>query len=505
MKSLSSFFPKTKSSFENISVLVLFFLGILLRFRQYFTGRSLWVDEAMLALNIVNRNFAGLFRPLDYDQGAPIGFLLVEKVFNLLFGRNEYSLRLFPLLLGLLSLWLFYLLLKRFTSGAALFIAFALFAINPRLIYYSSEVKQYIADVVVTIILLLVALQVFERPSRKSLSLLAIAGLLALWFSHPSLFILAGIGITLFFLYLQKRDYANLGLVTGMGILWLANIGLLYSLTLGDLSQNSYMREYWQGAFAPMPPWLEWDWYLTGIQKNMDTHFAITHVAWIAMLLMLAGWIILFRTRRLFAIVLVWIFSITLLASFLQLYPSLERMVLFLVPIWLLLIGILLGFFNQNLRARPILSTLSMLLISGYFFYGAIPRTLEQFISPKYFEHIHPSMEYLKESWREGDAMFITNGAVPAFEYYAPIYGLEGVSYTSSKRKDYENPDVILQQLESLDGSNRVWILMSHVYEKGDFNEKDILLGFLHKIGNEKREFREPGTSVYLYRYDLSE
>ncbi len=49
----------------------------------------------------------------------------------------------------------------------------------------------------------------------------------------------------------------------------------------------------------------------------------------------------------------------------------------------------------------------------------------EQFASPKYFEHIRPSMEYLKENWKQGDSMFITNGAVPAFEYYAPIYGLE--------------------------------------------------------------------------------
>jgi len=263
------------------------------------------------------------------------------------------------------------------------------------------------------------------------------------------------------------------------------------------------MREYWQGAFAPLPPWSDWSWYLISFQKNMDTHFAITHAVWIAFILMLAGWIVLFQSKRLFAIALAWIFSIALLASFLQLYPSLERMVLFLVPIWLLLIGILAGFLHQNLRARPILSTLIMLLISGYFLYGAVPRTYEQFISPKYFEHIRPSMEYLKGSWKEGDVMFITNGAVPAFEYYAPIYGLENLSYASSQRNDYDNPNIILQQLDSFKGKPRVWILMSHVYEKGDFNEKDFLLSYLDKIGDKKREFRRPGTSVYLYLYDL--
>ena len=99
-----------KLSEKNISLGILIF-GAILRLRQYFSGRSLWADEAMLALNIVNRNFAQLFQPLEYDQGAPLGFLLVEKLFNTLFGRHELVLRFFPLLAGLASLWMFYLLL----------------------------------------------------------------------------------------------------------------------------------------------------------------------------------------------------------------------------------------------------------------------------------------------------------------------------------------------------------------------------------------------------------
>src|SRR5687767_16036395 len=83
------------SARENILTGLILLAGSLLRLRQYLTGRSLWLDEAMLALNIVNRNYGELFQPLDYDQGAPIGLMLVEKTFNLIFGRNEFSLRLF--------------------------------------------------------------------------------------------------------------------------------------------------------------------------------------------------------------------------------------------------------------------------------------------------------------------------------------------------------------------------------------------------------------------------
>src|SRR5687767_776714 len=191
---------------ENIITGAILLAGVLLRFRQYLTGRSLWLDEAMLALNIVDRNFLDLFKPLDYDQGAPIGFLLVEKTFSLMFGRNEFSLRLFPFLVGVILLWLFYLLLKHFTR-CPLWVGLALFAFNPRLIYYSSEVKQYIVDVAMTILLLLIAMPLFQQPSQKRFLMLAITGLLALWFSHPSLFVLAGIGFALSFFYFQKRDY----------------------------------------------------------------------------------------------------------------------------------------------------------------------------------------------------------------------------------------------------------------------------------------------------------
>src|ERR1051325_5728529 len=160
---------KFKASFsgQTIAVTGLTLLGIVLRLRQYLTGRSLWSDEAMLALNIVNRNLIGLFKPLDYNQGSPIGFLMIEKIFSFPFGRSEYALRFFPLIVGSASIWLFYLLLKRTTSGAGLLAALTLFVLNQRLIYYSSEVKQYILDVFITIGLLLLASHLFEDRSQK--------------------------------------------------------------------------------------------------------------------------------------------------------------------------------------------------------------------------------------------------------------------------------------------------------------------------------------------------
>jgi len=496
---------KASFSWERAAVAMLLLLGALLRLRQYLTGRSLWADEAMLALNIVNRNFGGMFQPLDYDQGAPIGFLLVEKIFNSILGKNEFALRLFPLLAGLISLWLFYLLLKRITTtSAGLFTALALFAFNPRLVYYSSEVKQYILDVAVTILLLLIAAPVFNiSPRKKDFVWLALVGLIALWFSHPALFVLAGIGLALVIITLKRHDYSSLRFAIGMGVLWVINIGFLYLLILKDLSGNAYMREYWQGAFLPMPPWSEPGWFIRSLNENIGIQFGIPYAVLFVFVLMLIGWVALFLQNREYAITFACILLVTLTASALQFYPVFERMILFLVPVGLILLGKAIETLYQRLQKYQLLSVLSVVLLAGYLIYGPLVTSLQSFAEPKYFEHIRPTMETLRDAWKEGDAMYVSYGALPALRFYAPFYGLEGISYEFGGREDYKNPQNILSQLDSFKGQPRVWILFSHVYEKGDFNERDFVLNTLDQTGEKKREFRVPGTSVFLYLYDL--
>jgi len=85
------------------------------------------------------------------------------------------------------------------------------------------------------------------------------------------------------------------------------------------------------------------------------------------------------------------------------------------------------------------------------------------------------------------------------------MYDLENISYVAGQREAYANPESILERIAPLRGQHRVWIVISHVYEKGNFNEKDFLISYLDQIGDKKREFREPGTSIYLYLYDLAD
>ncbi len=157
-------------------------MGVLLALIQYFSGRSIWLDEAKIALNILDRSYLGLLEPLHSNQVAPILFLWAERFFGDLFGINDMSLRLFPLLAYLASTFLLYKLLKLLTPSAKLwFIAATLFAFCQPMIYFASEVKQYMVDVCVMLLLLYLVLRPFQSETRKML-VLSVVGVLCIGF-----------------------------------------------------------------------------------------------------------------------------------------------------------------------------------------------------------------------------------------------------------------------------------------------------------------------------------
>ena len=119
--------PRFQRLFPALTITLLS-AGILLRFIGYLESGSLWFDEAMLALNVVEKNFIELLGPLEFQQIAPPLFLVLAKSATIVFGENEFALRLIPLLASLLSLIVFYLLLKRAFGPALLIVPLGLFA-----------------------------------------------------------------------------------------------------------------------------------------------------------------------------------------------------------------------------------------------------------------------------------------------------------------------------------------------------------------------------------------
>ena len=173
-------------------------LGIVVRLIRYLLCLPLWPDEAFLAHNYLDRGYLDLTKPLDYIQIAPLLYLWVQETFVKVFGFSEYSLRLYCLLCGIGSLFLFRHLAGRLLQGTAFVVAVATFAVAYPLIRHSAEAKPYGSDVFVTLVLLTLTVEWCRNPrSLGRWVALTLAMPIAELMSYPAVFICGGICVTM--------------------------------------------------------------------------------------------------------------------------------------------------------------------------------------------------------------------------------------------------------------------------------------------------------------------
>lgn len=186
---------------------VLVMAGLGWRTVRYLLAFPIWGDEAFVAVNFVTRDFAGMFRPLDYGQIVPLLFMWAELVIVRMCGLSELALRALPFLVGVVSLLLFWRLSFQVLPTRAAFLATGILAAAYYPVRHAAEVKPYATDFLVALVLLVLTLRVLKRPR----SALTWAGLIfglgaAVWASYPSAFI--GCTIVSLLLYRAMRSGA---------------------------------------------------------------------------------------------------------------------------------------------------------------------------------------------------------------------------------------------------------------------------------------------------------
>jgi len=485
------------------SILVLILIGLIFRMRIFLTGRSLWLDEAMLALNIIQRSFGGLLQqPMEYGQSAPIGYVFSVKVFTLLLGDSEYALRFYSLLAGCFALLLAVFFFKSYLDRVGVLVAVALFAGGPHLIYYTAETKQYAGDVIVSLMFLMIFFSLLDKQATlKSFLILGGVGAILLWFSHPAVFVAAGVGLTLLLNYWLNKDSEKLTWTILCGAIWGISLVILYFVNLRHLAASELLLDYWQEGFMPFPPWQNINWFAQLWQAWLHDPLGIEANPVVVFFIFITGIIFLFRRdwRLGTAIFLSLIFA--LLASGLDKYSLVGRLLLYTTPIFIIAMGAGIDALGSLISNRT-LSFGIQTVVALYLLSAPFQASFDEFLNPKYREHIKPFMEYLSDHRKAGELIYIYHNTGPAFRFYAPKYGLE-LDNTRIGTDQSTDPQAYYTEIDSLKGNKRVWFIFSHVYEKNNFNEKDFMLDYIDRTGKRVREYRVPETSVYLYLYDL--
>jgi hypothetical protein len=509
------------------AVIALVVLGIGLRVVPLVQNRNLWIDEAMLALNLVDRSPRQLLEPLDWNQGAPVGFLLVVKAAIVVLGPGEWALRLVPFVGSVLGLVGFAWLSRRLLSPPEAVVAVGLFAIAPYLISYTAECKQYGTDAALTIGLFAVALGLLRQsplphpspgggvatpPSlagkgdgESGLSanvrrwgVLAACGAAAVWFSHPAVFVLGGLGIALFSDAVLRRDRGRIVACCATIACWLASFGACYLVSLRRLGGNQYLLDYWAGHFLPLPPGLSGD--MTWLFEHFFGFFASPgglagteiKAGGVAAVLSVVGLVAIGRKRWPVAVALVVPGLLALLASGLHKYPFAGRLLLFLVPLMLLTVARGAWVVTEALRpSQP----LAAWLFLGLLFAAPALELYQEIRRPMRYEQLAPLLADVRARWQPGDRMYVYWGGVPAFTFYTRDDPFPpGVTLGSEHR---DGRTAFRDELAGLAGNPRVWVVFSHRHQ----SEESLVRAYAEGLGRCEQEIHHPGANAFLFHF----
>ena len=525
-----SIYKRGISHFTKWGPLYLIGLGVIFRLNQYMFNRSLWLDEAFLATSIVNGTCSDFFQPQEYSHIVPTIFLVLVKITINAFGNNDFIIRLLPFSAGIISLFLFYKVGKKYISHSASLIALLLFVISDRLIFYSSELKPYTTDVLAALILLYTIIcNRWDRLDLRKTFLLTLSGVLAMWLSHPAVFILAGLGAYLSAMKVKAKEWKQLGKLTIIFASWGFSFFIIYILYIKNYN-NEWVLQWWKmlNSFMPFPPSLATVKWLgiklfeifknpAGFQKPLPVTFVVG-------LLFIGGCVSLFKTDKVKLLILIFPIIFTIAASAFEYYPVHGRMILFFLPSIYLLIAA--GITSLPLKNKS-LKNLAIILLLVFVCSHPLYKAISHLKHPRVVEEIKPVLKYVKANMRKDDVVYVFYWSEPAFRYYAQLYGFDytkcalisiepakeyvkEVDYFRSSSKNAParlngyNPDVecvigisekfrdCKSDIDQLWGNKRVWFIFSHSHEKP-------FLKYLDKIGSRIAENRQPGAAVYLY------
>ncbi|MDP6963005.1 MAG: glycosyltransferase family 39 protein, partial [Planctomycetota bacterium] len=152
----------------------------------------------MLAINFVDNSFGDLFSPLEYGQIGPLGWLWLEKLMFDLGDGEVMWMRLPALLAGFSSVFVFWGIANKILDSTSALLALAVFCASYYLVRYSVEIKPYSFD-------LLVALLLIRSGLDRAVARFFWIATIGVFFSLPSMFVAAGVGLFLFHRLKSKR------------------------------------------------------------------------------------------------------------------------------------------------------------------------------------------------------------------------------------------------------------------------------------------------------------
>lgn len=481
-------------------------MGVVLRTVQYGAQASLWLDELALAHTIVVRDLVRLVtEPLAYQQVAPAGFLVLQKIATSALGTGELGFRVVPWLASIAALFVFWRVAIRLLPQGAALLALTLFSGGIAFTSYAGQAKQYSTDVLAVLVLIWAGCELL-RPSARA-TLPVAGGCAALLVSLPGVLVGAAAGLALLVSALRTgRPNRRVLLTSGTAWTAAALITVAFAQWTVNADTRAYMETFWVRGFPP-PPWQGVDalmWVPGALTQVLG--FALFHwlaEEWLfsvtALLLVMAAvpgaWWLTRRHGYAAAMVMAPV-VVAAIAAAARVLPLNGRVSLWLGPPLLLLatagVAAAVEWLPPRLRLVP-----NGLGIGA----GALAVVAAVIIEPPPFstQEMRPILEQVAAAAHPADRIYVYYGARLAVRYYGPGLGL--VEWTEGRCHRGESVNY-LRELDAFRGEPRVWVIWTHALAR--YGEPEAIRSYLGAIGLERMRIDEPSGSAQALLYDLS-
>lgn len=461
---------------------------------NFIYNRSLWIDEAMLSTNIICKSYLELLKPLDMNQVAPVGFLIIEKTFINIFGEYDWALRIFPLMSYFLSIYFLYrLCILVFDSKILAITTTAIFSLNVLLIYFSSEVKQYSSDVLISVLIFYSTFYFNKERSQKALLLLTIIGIVGIWISNICIVILFTSSLFLIYKRNIKQDKYDNSIIIPIAA-WAMFFLFYYFLFINHHPLKSYMLDYWSncGAFLPnnlfSPEFYNFIYFKLGLIFNYMFRF---RTYWfLGFIVFLIGLISSLMERNKIVLLIFPLF-IHLGLSALKLYPFDTRLILYQIPLFIVFfvkgMFLIYNLFCKKIFHVPIYLILAPSLLNIY----SVKKQ-----TPYQRQEIKKSLEFINSKIKVGESIYVYQQSVMPFKFYKANYQKINNSNIVYGVWNKNNIDSLKMDLDKINSTT--WIIFSNVYEIYNWSDEQYFIDALKLKGFQIMNQRKfVGSSCY--------
>ncbi|MBC8086504.1 MAG: hypothetical protein H7Z40_04510 [Phycisphaerae bacterium] len=500
------------TAIEERLVLAAVSLGMLLRVWQWVGQSSLYWGELALARNIDARGLLQLLTERTaFGQGSALGYLAAQKTIVSIFGSNELTHRLFPFAASVLALWLFTRLAQLYLSGGARVFAVASFALGFPFVLITAPFKPLCTvDTAATLVLFLLAHDLLTQPATRTRVLRAGAlGFAVMWFAEPTSVLAVGLIVVMSAIAVRAQNWRQLGSWAPAFAAWMAGAvaapWISYRMT--DAPRRAILRDLYDGG--ALPPWPQvwtqanwlWDRAYDALGPDMF-HYRMRSVY--IVLIIIGVWPLLRRNLSGGVLLLAPIAG-ALVASGFGLYIFQGFYLAFLFPYIFVLIALGIDVLRRQLDriARPIGYTwmagwtmLPVVAIAGY-------------LPPYRVEEIKPVLQYVRDQWREGDAVYGFFAAGHGLAYYGPQLGFSSTDIVVGACHHGEAREYF-KELDTFRGRARVWAVFAHDLSR--YQARAEVLNYLDQIGTVRDSVISVSPALprfvvgaQAYLYDLSD